>query len=414
MELYEKTGETMKQLLENRPFTFLWGSVITVSLGFSIFFLSVSWFTVQELKLPGALGLVLTAVSVPRVIMMVLGGVLADRMQKSKLMFVTNLGQAVLMGIMVTMYVTGTLTLVPLLVLSFVFGFLDAFFYPAMSSLVPHLVKGPQLQRANSLVQGSSELAFVFGPFIAGILLTIGDFTLAFSVAAILIVIAAILVFPPWIKDFIPEKQASLNLRSVHEDLLGGLRYIRKSPIHRSGTLSISIVNLLIIGPIILSIPIIVNSLNGTAFHLSIVEGGLAVGTFVASVAFVLWNFKRNRGKIVFGAMFSAFLFLLVFSQLQSIWLLSAFSALSGLMMMMVHLPTVTMIQEVTEKDKLGRVMSLISIAASGLEPIAFAALSILVAFSVSIHSLLAGVAVIGLFATVLLFWKSKEFRALQ
>ncbi|KRF67233.1 MFS transporter [Bacillus sp. Soil768D1] len=404
----------MSSLLKNKQFILLWLSEVTVSLGFSIFFLSVSWFTVQVLNLPGALGIVMTAVSLPRVLTMILGGVLADRMQKSKLMFITNLGQAILMVVMVSLYLNDGLTLGVLLLISALFGFLDAFFYPAISSLVPYIVKSSDMQRANSVLQGSTELTFVIGPFLAGALLTIGDFTLTFSVSAILILIASILVFPPWIKDQKPNNQSALTFRNIFGDLKEGILYIKGSPIHRSGTLSISIVNLLLMGPIIMSIPIIVSSKNGTPFDLSMIEGGLAVGTFLASILFLLWNRQKKRGKLVFIALFCSFFFLFSFSQTENIWLLATFAGMSGLMMMMVHLPTVTMVQEVTEKDKLGRVMSLISMAANGLEPIAFSILSILVALSFSIHSLLAGVSIIGILASLLLYLKSKEFRGLN
>ncbi len=74
-------------VLRNQRFVFMWLSGMTLTLGFAIFFLSVSWLTIDVLRQPALLGLILTAVSLPRVIMMVFGGVFADRFQKSRLLF---------------------------------------------------------------------------------------------------------------------------------------------------------------------------------------------------------------------------------------------------------------------------------------------------------------------------------------
>ncbi|MCT4799726.1 MFS transporter, partial [Exiguobacterium profundum] len=63
------------------------------------------------------------------------------------------------------------------------------------------------------------------------------------------------------------------------------------------------------------------------------------------------------------------------------------------------------------DSDKIGRVMSIMSLAASGLEPIAFAILSVLVALSVPIQTLLLAFGIIGLVCGVLLYLRSETFR---
>ena len=91
-------------LLQNTRFVFTWLSGMTLTLGFSIFFLSVSWLTIDVLKQPTLLGIIMTAVSLPRVVMMIFGGVFADRFQKSRLLFLTNLGQGILMVAVVALH----------------------------------------------------------------------------------------------------------------------------------------------------------------------------------------------------------------------------------------------------------------------------------------------------------------------
>jgi len=380
-------------LLHNPRFVFTWLSGMTLTLGFSIFFLSVSWLTIDVLQQPALLGIILTAVSLPRVVMMVFGGVFADRFQKSRLLFLTNLGQAALM----------------LAVLSLHLGILDGMSYPALSSLIPSLVKQHELQRANSLFQGSIELMFVIGPFLAGLLLTWGGFGLSFGTAAGLIFLAALLIMPRLIQDRIPATHV-MSLAHVIVDLKEGIRYVSHTPILRSGTLSIAIVNLFVMGPLIMSIPILVGERGGTAFDLSVIEGGLAVGTFVASFL-VLLMCSVHRGRFVFRALLLTIAAFLLYTQAQSIPMLALTAALSGFMLMLVYLPAVTLMQEHSDQDKIGRVMSIMALAASGLEPVAFAVLSVLVALAVPIQTLLITFGIIGLALSGLLFVRSQTFR---
>ncbi len=396
-------------LLQNPRFVFTWLSGMTLTLGFSIFFLSVSWLTIDVLKQPALLGIIMTAVSLPRVVMMIFGGVFADRFQKSRLLFLTNLGQGLLMVAVVALHLADAYSVFALIMISIVFGLLDGMSYPALSSLIPSLVKQEELQRANSLFQGTLELMFVFGPFLAGALLTWGGFGLSFGTAAVLIFIASILIMPRLIRDSIPLARA-MSLSHVIVDLKEGIRYVSSTPILRSGTMSIAIVNLFVMGPLIMSIPILVGERGGNAFDLSLIEGGLAVGTFVASFLVLLFR-SVHRGRFVFRVLFLTIGAFFLYTQAQSITLLALAAAASGFMLMLVYLPTVTLMQEHSDHDKIGRVMSIMALAASGLEPIAFAVLSILVALAVPIQTLLVSFGIIGLVFSIVLYVRSQTFR---
>lgn len=396
-------------LLHNPRFVFTWLSGMTLTLGFSIFFLSVSWLTIDVLQQPALLGIILTAVSLPRVVMMVFGGVFADRFQKSWLLFLTNLGQAALMLAVLSLHLLDLYSVAALIGISVIFGILDGMSYPALSSLIPSLVKQHELQRANSLFQGSIELMFVIGPFLAGLLLTWGGFGLSFGTAAGLIFLAALLIMPRLIQDRIPAAHV-MSLAHVIVDLKEGIRYVSHTPILRSGTLSIAIVNLFVMGPLIMSIPILVGERGGTAFDLSVIEGGLAVGTFVASFLVLLMR-SIHRGRFVFRALLLTIAAFLLYTQAQSIPMLALTAALSGFMLMLVYLPAVTLMQEHSDQDKIGRVMSIMALAASGLEPVAFAVLSVLVALAVPIQTLLITFGIIGLALSALLFARSQTFR---
>lgn len=399
-------------LFQNRAFMLVWLSGLSVMLGFSMFFLSVSWFIVDVLEQPAVLGIVMMSVSIPRVIMMIYGGILADKVRKSLIMFITNMLQVFVMIAMIILFQNDWLQVSSLIVIALVFGFLDAFFFPAVSSMIPIIVREEELQRANSLFQGSTEMMFIIGPLVAGFLLTIGDFTLTFSAAAVLIAVSTVLVFPPFIGDPTPEKRQ--DGKSALFDLKEGLNYVRRSDLHRTGTFTIVIINLFMIGPIIISFPLLVSALGGGPLELSLLEGGLAAGTFLASVILAVWNIKLRRGRLILFSLLASFVLFFFFSQAVAFSLLVVLTALTGFLAMFVYLPTVTMVQEKTDKDKLGRVMSIITLAASGFEPIAFGLISFLVAAALPIQTVLTYTSVTGLVLGVVLIWKSPVFRKMD
>lgn len=73
-----------KPILKNRAFIFLFLASFLAIIGFSMFFMTTTWFVISELGSASSLGIILIAVSVPRVLMMAFGGVIADRYKKQR------------------------------------------------------------------------------------------------------------------------------------------------------------------------------------------------------------------------------------------------------------------------------------------------------------------------------------------
>src|SRR5699024_4364467 len=95
---------TLTPLIKNRTFVLLFAASIFAVTGFSMFLTTTTWYVITDLNLPSLLGIVLIAITVPRLVMMAYGGVLADNYKKSTIMFGTNLIQAVLL-LIITLFV---------------------------------------------------------------------------------------------------------------------------------------------------------------------------------------------------------------------------------------------------------------------------------------------------------------------
>src|SRR5699024_11375389 len=92
------------------------------------------------------------------------------------------------------------------LILSGLFGALDAFFGPASSSLIPKIVKKHQLQQANAYFQGVDQLAFIGGPILAGFVMEVAGIETSYLIATVLVFLSAVFIFPSFIKEDIVEE----------------------------------------------------------------------------------------------------------------------------------------------------------------------------------------------------------------
>lgn len=119
---------------------------------------------------PSALGLVLAAESIPLVIFLLVGGVVADRFSRSVVMQVSHLLSAASQGTVAALVITGTADLWMLVVLEAVNGTVLAFTFPALNGVVPQVVPRSHLQQANALLSFSSAGMAIVGPALAGVL----------------------------------------------------------------------------------------------------------------------------------------------------------------------------------------------------------------------------------------------------
>ncbi len=111
-----------------------------------------------------ALGQVLAARSIPLVIFLLLGGVVADRLSRSLVMQVSHLLSAATQGTVAALLLTGDARLWMLIVLEAANGTVSAFTFPAMQGVVPQVVPRSHLQQANAMLSFSRGGLAMIGP----------------------------------------------------------------------------------------------------------------------------------------------------------------------------------------------------------------------------------------------------------
>jgi MFS family permease len=146
-----------------------------------------------------SLGIVLAAQTIPLVLFVLLGGVWADRLPRRLVMATSDLVRAASQGVCAVLLLTGTAHLWELAALQAVYGTARAFFDPAALSVVPQTVDAGQLQRANSLLALTGNVAAVAGPAVAGVIVAAAEpgWGLAFDAVTFLASAACVRAMPP-------------------------------------------------------------------------------------------------------------------------------------------------------------------------------------------------------------------------
>ncbi|MEH7458041.1 MFS transporter [Bacillus sp. JJ1127] len=377
---------TSISLFKNRAFLFLWLSSTTSFLALSTYLFAEQWYVIRALGQESALGIVMMVTMVPRVLLMTVGGVWADRFKRSKIMLVSSFTRCLLIFVMITLLHLHLLNLWSLLVFALLFGILDAFFSPANQSLLPLLVPKEMLTRSNSFIQTSNQIAMFAGPMIGGWIITISSFSsLFFSVACFLVISCTFTLC-------IKEKKLSLSSEqaSAKQELLAGLQYVWNMPFLKSILFILMTINVFFFGPLLMGIPLLANEvLHGKAVEVSFLQSSYQGGMLGGALLIGLLNIRKKRGLSIL-ILISCLGISLSF--LGQIYILSQgiiLLVMMGFMSSMINIPLVSIIQENSETDKLGRVMSFVSASSNGLVPLSYAFVSICLTFGTPISDIL-------------------------
>lgn len=161
--------------LRNRNFAWYFASRGADTLGSMMSGVALAFAVLAITDSATALGQVLAANTIPMVVFLLYGGVLADRFPRTLVLQLSNLVAAASQGTLAFLVITGQAELWMFIVLAAVNGTADAANFPAMAGMVPQLVPRDQLQQANALLSLTRGGLTVIGPSLSALLVvTVG------------------------------------------------------------------------------------------------------------------------------------------------------------------------------------------------------------------------------------------------
>ena len=201
----------MLAALSSRDFRLLWLGQSASVLGDGLILVAVGLYVTRLTGEPSDVGLVLAAYSLPLVALVLVGGVVADRMPRQTVMVVSDLVRCALHTVLAVtapveavrepvvgpagVYIaTGAVRIWHMVVIGALFGTAEAFFRPASTGLVPQTVPEELLQQAQALTGVSRELAQLASPaVVTALVLGVGG-AAAFALDAATFAVSAALL----------------------------------------------------------------------------------------------------------------------------------------------------------------------------------------------------------------------------
>ncbi len=203
--------------LRNPNFAWYYASRFADTLGTMMAGIALTFAVLEITDSATALGQVLAAHTIPLVVFLLFGGVIADRLPRALLLQASNLVAALTQGTLAFLVITGQAELWMFIVLAAVNGTADAIGFPAMASMVPQLVRRDQLQSANALLSLSRGGLTIIGPTVGALLVVTMGPGWALAANALTWLVSAILLTPMKNPLRATREEASNTLRELRE-----------------------------------------------------------------------------------------------------------------------------------------------------------------------------------------------------
>jgi MFS family permease len=209
----------------------IWGAAVVSHLGTFLQMTAAPWLMLELTGSAFLVSLVTAFLLLPRLLLTLPAGALADVVDRRTLLIVGNLIGSASVGAMALLAMVDRLTPFLILVLTLALGSGSALAMPAFQTLVPDLVPRPLLPQAITLNSGAFNMARAVGPAIGGALIAAGLAALSFGLNALsfLVVVGVLFTLP---RDQV--ERAVTSPRSLLRATVIGVRYARFTPTIRT------------------------------------------------------------------------------------------------------------------------------------------------------------------------------------
>jgi Major Facilitator Superfamily len=278
----------------------------TSLIGNHIYLVTLAWVAVQTTS-PANVGLILVAGSIPQAALLLIGGVFVDRFGPKPTIIVSDLLRTVIMIVFAIVVTGGDVSPLLLGALAVMFGVVDGFFLPAVSTAPRYLVPRDSITRlvaAKTIVARGAEFA---GAPLGSWLLIVASAAAAFWVNASLFAVSVVMLALTRMalpQDALPQdaqaagadRGSSGSEVSVWADLVAGIRLIRGYRTLAMLLIVVFVAELGFSGPMMAGVPLLANQTGWGVRAVGWVLGGFGLGA-AAAAAFLLWrNNLRHTG----------------------------------------------------------------------------------------------------------------------
>jgi MFS family permease len=324
-----------------------------------------SWLVYRLTGSAFLLGATAFASQIPVFLVAPLGGIVADRFNRQRIVIGTQLSSMILALILATLTLTGVIRVWHIFVLASLLGVVNAFDIPARQSFLVDMVGKEDLMNSIALNSTMFNGARIIGPAIAGILVSrIGEgWCFLVNGLSYIAVIAGLFMMRV-------DRPASLAPRGpALEHLIEGYRFARHTAPIRSILLLLGLVSLVAM-PYTVLMPVFADQiLHGGARGLGILMGATGVGALLGALTLATRSGVLGLGRWVAFTCGGFGFSLVLFAFSRHFWLSVALLLPVGFCMMLGMASSNTLIQAMTPDHLRGRVMAMYTMMFMGMAP---------------------------------------------
>jgi hypothetical protein len=357
--------------LRHRDFRRLWSGMTLSLVGDGAFLVAMTWQVYILSNAPTALAFVGIAMSVPTILLLLVGGAVSDRFDRRRVMVASDVIRAGAVGLLAVLTLTGGLVLWQMVALCAVYGAATAFFNPSFDAIVPDLLPAAELAQANALDQLVRPIAFrLAGPALGGWLVAAIGAGSAFALDAATFLISAVAVASMRSRRSADARSASSIAREIRE----GFAFVR-GHVWLWGTLvSAAVAYLAFMGPTEVLLPYLVkNDLGGSASDLGLVFAAGGLGAILSAIICGSRGLPRRNMTWMYLFWTAATLSIAGYGLAQASWQLMAACFLFNVLETAGTIIWATAKQRHVPPNLLGRVSSFDWLISIGLLPLSFA-----------------------------------------
>jgi DHA3 family tetracycline resistance protein-like MFS transporter len=360
--------------LKIRDFSVYWTGQTVSLLGDGVFLVAIAWQVYDLWNVPTALSVVGAIETAPLVLLVAIGGVVTDRVERRWVLFWAAVLRGACVATIGLLGLLGGLELWQIFVVTAFYGVGWAFQAPAAGAIVPDLVHEELLVQANSLAQLMRPVAMsLVGPALGGLIVHEAGAPTAFALDGASFGFVALML------TLVHPRPAALQREdgdetSVLADIKEGWRFVR-SHVWLWGTLVWATVAVfLVYAPFEVLVPYLVkNQLGGNAGDLGLVFASGGAGAVLVALAVGQRGLPRRHITAMYIAWGLSSLALVLYTVADAPWQAMVIAGAAEAGWMAGDLVWITMLQRLVPRELLGRVKSLDWLLSIGLGPVSFA-----------------------------------------
>jgi MFS family permease len=328
---------------------------------------AVSWMAYRLTGSPFMLGLVTFFNNVPTPLIAPFAGVFVDRMNRHKVVIVTQVLALVQSAALAVFAFTGTINVWHLMWLGAAQGVINAFDMPARQSFLREMIDDPaDLPNAIAINSSMVNGARLIGPAIAAVLVGLVGEAWCFTIDAIsyVAVIASLLAMS------IKPRAIQARTGRVVADIVDGVRYAMSVPLVRSVLFMLAVSSVLA-GAYSTLLPVVAAStLHGGPYTLGILMSSAGLGALCGALYLASRSSVLGLGRVIGRTTLGMGIGLVALELATRTWIAAPILFAIGACLMIQMAATNTIVQTITPPDKLGRVMSLYLVAFTAGTPL--------------------------------------------